>query len=93
MKFKQNCNIEISGGKYKCTKENYLDFDIFYKIACSHADMLSVLCIMIHGILGILCTNRLQESDAHTGSHCCVGLTEGNGISEARARSLGRLYE
>lgn len=50
MKFRQNCNIEISGDSYKCIKENLLDFDIFYKIACSWG-MVSMLCRMIHGIL------------------------------------------
>lgn len=34
MKFRENCNTEASGGKCKCSKENYLDFDIFYKVDC-----------------------------------------------------------
>ena len=34
VKFRQNFNIETSGGKCKCSKENYLDFDIFYKVDC-----------------------------------------------------------
>lgn len=45
------------------------------------------------GFFGILGSNRLQESGAHSGSHCFVELTKDGGNSEARAQSLARLYE
>lgn len=45
MEFRQNCNTEISGDKCKCTKENYLDFNVFYKIACLMQVILYVKCV------------------------------------------------
>lgn len=49
MEFRQNCIIEISGGKCKYTKENYLDFNVFYKLACLTQASLYILyvkCVM-----------------------------------------------
>lgn len=46
VEFRQNCNIEISGGKCKCAKKIFLDFNIFYKIACLMQAILHVKCVI-----------------------------------------------
>lgn len=41
--------LKLSGGKCKYTKENYLDFNIFYKLACLTQASLCILyvkCVM-----------------------------------------------